>query len=509
MYSGRQSGIARIIERVDADENVGALQHFGPRQREGKEDGVARRDVGDRNAVAHFRRRSGPWARRYRRSAPSRRTRPGRCVATMCRSAPKWPRPRAPRPPVRPVALAVVEGKRVAGVAFAPRQRQASGGIQAAAQQANGFGRSGRGMNSTSIVMCAHVTIIVGATCASASSPPLRSISGAAAAPTWASTCWRARSAGLGHAVEFETPRLRLPVYTLERLVFNRRLRPSPGVRSHGRLRHGRLSHRRRRPRARGLAQRRHRRRSALRTRPDAASPWRCRPAGSACTPSARRACWSPAAIRPNAACELYGLRVRPAVVPEPHRPGPMARLLAEHPAVSSRFTVLYVGRLYRRKRIDVLLRARRGAPRAQSRNSKSASWETAPTRPPGATRPRSRPRRRGHLVGRRQPFRARRGIQSRRSLLPAQRPGRLRDRAAGSHGRGKAIVASRAAAIPEVAGHGLLVEPGSAEALAAAIESLYRSPRKRAAIALEGARRVEQFDAPRVAGLFLEAAAG
>jgi len=32
----------------------------------------------------------------------------------------------------------------------------------------------------------------------------------------------------LGHAVELETPSLRLPVYTLERLVFNRRLRPCP-----------------------------------------------------------------------------------------------------------------------------------------------------------------------------------------------------------------------------------------------------------------------------------------
>ena len=29
---------------------------------------------------------------------------------------------------------------------------------------------------------------------------------------------------GLGHAVEFETPRLRFPNYTLERLVFNRSL---------------------------------------------------------------------------------------------------------------------------------------------------------------------------------------------------------------------------------------------------------------------------------------------
>ena len=33
----------------------------------------------------------------------------------------------------------------------------------------------------------------------------------------------------LGHAVEFSTPRVRLPVYTCERLWFNRWLSPSPG----------------------------------------------------------------------------------------------------------------------------------------------------------------------------------------------------------------------------------------------------------------------------------------
>jgi glycosyltransferase involved in cell wall biosynthesis len=71
----------------------------------------------------------------------------------------------------------------------------------------------------------------------------------------------------------------------------------------------------------------------------------------------------------------------------------------------------------------------------------------------------------------------------------------------------GKPIVASRAAAIPEVAPHGLLVEPENAEALAAAIETLYRSPEQRVAIGAEGLRRVEAFDAPRVARLFLDAA--
>jgi glycosyltransferase involved in cell wall biosynthesis len=50
------------------------------------------------------------------------------------------------------------------------------------------------------------------------------------------------------------------------------------------------------------------------------------------------------------------------------------------------------------------------------------------------------------------------------------------------------------------------LVKPEDAEALAAAIEALYRSPQQRAAQAAAGQQWVEQFDAPRVAQLFLEA---
>ena len=53
----------------------------------------------------------------------------------------------------------------------------------------------------------------------------------------------------LGHRVEFETPRRRLPVYTLERLLFNRSLRPVGRIRPDGGLRYGWLPHRRRRPR--------------------------------------------------------------------------------------------------------------------------------------------------------------------------------------------------------------------------------------------------------------------
>jgi hypothetical protein len=44
---------------------------------------------------------------------------------------------------------------------------------------------------------------------------------------------------------------------------------------------------------------------------------------------------------------------------------------------------------------------------------------------------------------------------------------------------------------------------------LAAAIEQLYRSPEKRAGLARSGARWVEQFDAARVAQLFVDAVIG
>ena len=68
----------------------------------------------------------------------------------------------------------------------------------------------------------------------------------------------------------------------------------------------------------------------------------------------------------------------------------------------------------------------------------------------------------------------------------------------------GKPIVAARAAAVPEVVQHGLLAEPDNAESLAAAIETLYRDPTLRESLAAAGNQFVQQFDAPRVAATFL-----
>ena len=73
----------------------------------------------------------------------------------------------------------------------------------------------------------------------------------------------------------------------------------------------------------------------------------------------------------------------------------------------------------------------------------------------------------------------------------------------------GKAIVAARAGAIPEVAPHATLVEPESAQSLAAGILDLYESPEARAAQSAKGLARVERFDAPLVARLFVDAVCG
>ncbi len=73
----------------------------------------------------------------------------------------------------------------------------------------------------------------------------------------------------------------------------------------------------------------------------------------------------------------------------------------------------------------------------------------------------------------------------------------------------GKPVVAARAAAVPEVVREGELVEPESAEALAAALERLRASPDLRAALGESGHRAVAEWDAPRVAARFVEAIGG
>ena len=130
--------IAGVIEGVDADEDVGALQHLRPGQRQRKEDGVAGRHVGHRDAVAHLveRPRLGySHVRRQRGSAE--RVEPNlHHQALLHTQRRRYPRRRIQ---LEFVPLAVIERDRVAGKAIAPSQRQAGGRIEAARQETNCF----------------------------------------------------------------------------------------------------------------------------------------------------------------------------------------------------------------------------------------------------------------------------------------------------------------------------------------------------------------------------------
>jgi glycosyltransferase involved in cell wall biosynthesis len=68
----------------------------------------------------------------------------------------------------------------------------------------------------------------------------------------------------------------------------------------------------------------------------------------------------------------------------------------------------------------------------------------------------------------------------------------------------GKPIVAARAAAVPEVVRHGMLVEPESAEAVADGIRQLWSDPLRRAEIARRQKADVEQYEMTRVASRFV-----
>jgi glycosyltransferase involved in cell wall biosynthesis len=195
----------------------------------------------------------------------------------------------------------------------------------------------------------------------------------------------------------------------------------------------------------------------------------------------------------------LYGLDRPPVIVPELIDLAVWRAQLDAAPAYASRHrrVVLFVGRFYRRKRVDVLLRAAaqlrekvevrivgngpcdemwRDLARSLNLDS-TVTWLGDVTRAQLAAE-----------YNRCDTF-----------CLPSVQEGfgivLLEAMAAG-----KPIVAARAAAIPEVAPHAALVEPDNPEALAGALGSAPPAPAP--------ADWVEQFDAPRVARLFLDAVA-
>jgi len=70
----------------------------------------------------------------------------------------------------------------------------------------------------------------------------------------------------------------------------------------------------------------------------------------------------------------------------------------------------------------------------------------------------------------------------------------------------GKPIIAARAAAVPEVVRHGLLVEPENSEALAEAIAAVYADSELRRRLGAAGKIDVKQYEMKRVAAQFLRA---
>jgi len=204
---------------------------------------------------------------------------------------------------------------------------------------------------------------------------------------------------------------------------------------------------------------------------------------------------------------QYYGLKSTPRIVPELIDLSQWERFLAANPSASSdRFTVLYAGRFYRRKRVDVLLRAaallRHSIPELEVRivgDGPCADQLHALARDLKLER---RVTWLGHIS------RSQLAAEYNRCdafCLPSVQEGfgivLLEAMAAG-----KPIVAARAAAIPEVVPHAELVRPDDPEALAAGIDALYRSSARRNEMKRIGIEWVRQFDAPRVAAMFLAA---
>jgi glycosyltransferase involved in cell wall biosynthesis len=305
----------------------------------------------------------------------------------------------------------------------------------------------------------------------------------------------------LGHTVDFEFPTRHFPVYTAERLWFNHGLRASAaydytvgfdmdGYRIAAGARHVAS--------LKGVIADEVRFESGL-TRLTMGVQARCERL------HARRAArvLATSGYSAQRAQEFYGLERLPTVVPELIDLAAWRRQLASAPAHAGRFTVLYVGRFYRRKRVGLLLEAaaalRSSIPGLEVRIVGNGPCDSAWRAQAGLLKLAGTVTWLGDIS------RARLAEEYNRAqvfCLPSVQEGfgivLLEAMAAG-----KPIVAARAAAIPEVAPHATLVEAESAPALAAGILDVYRAPEGQAA---RGLAWVERFDAPRVARLFVDA---
>jgi glycosyltransferase involved in cell wall biosynthesis len=315
----------------------------------------------------------------------------------------------------------------------------------------------------------------------------------------------------LGHTVDFESPIRHFPVYTAERLWFNRGLRASaaydctvgfdmdgcqiagaPGVLHVASLK--------------GVIADEVRFESGL-TRFTMGVQARYERL------HVRRAARVLVTSRYSGECaqRFYGLEQFPTVVPELIDLAAWRRHLANFPAPahSGRFTVLYVGRFYRRKRVDLLLEAaaalRNAIPKLEIRIVGNGPCDAAWRAQAGRLNLANTVTWLGDIS------RADLAAEYNRAdifCLPSVQEGfgivLLEAMAAG-----KAIVAARAAAIPEVGPHATLVEPENAQSLASGILDLYESPEARTAQSAKGLALVERFDAPLVARLFVDAVCG
>jgi glycosyltransferase involved in cell wall biosynthesis len=313
----------------------------------------------------------------------------------------------------------------------------------------------------------------------------------------------------LGVRVQTVTPRLPVPVFTLRRMLFNERLRwfgrfdadVVVGFDMDG----YRIAHRRGRPHVASVK-------------------------GVIADEMRFERGWTRASMALQAACErrhvqradlvvttsryasarlreLYRPPRDPAIVPELIDLSAWRELFARNPAEPDprRFTVLTVCRFYPRKRLDVLLRATAllreripalevrivgGGPEARKLRRLARSLELEAV-----------VRWLGNLS---QDALAREYNRADVFCLPSVQEGFgivfLEAMAAG-----KPIVAARAAAAPEVIPQGLLVEPDSPHALAAALEDLHGDTALKRQLVRSGFEVVQQFDAPGVARAFLE----
>jgi glycosyltransferase involved in cell wall biosynthesis len=204
---------------------------------------------------------------------------------------------------------------------------------------------------------------------------------------------------------------------------------------------------------------------------------------------------------------ELYGFRGEVRIVPEMIDLRSWEELLAANPAkpAGQKFRVLSVGRFYPRKRLDALLQAaamlRGRIPALELRMVGGGPEEAklkALCRQLGLESAvmwlKDIPR--GELA------REYNGCDI--FCLPSVQEGFgivfLEAMASG-----RAIVAARASAVPEVVRHGILVKPESVEALADGIEQLFRQNDLRQELVLQGQEVVKKFDASIVGARFLE----